>query len=133
MKSISIDIPSLSANIRIVESFVDNAKEKYSLDDDLYGNIMIAVVESVTNAILHGNKTDESKTVKLSAMLEDEQVTFTIEDQGHGFNQDHLPDPTAPENVRNPGGRGIYLMKHLADEVHFTKEGRKVELTFYLN
>ena len=133
MKSISIDIPSLSANIRIVESFVDNAKEKYSLDDDLYGNIMIAVVESVTNAILHGNKTDESKTVKLSAMLEDEQVTFTIEDQGHGFNQDQLPDPTAPENVRNPGGRGIYLMKQLADEVHFTKEGRKVELTFYLN
>ena len=49
MNSISIEIPSLTENIRIVESFIDNAKDKYSLNDDLYGNIMIAVVESVNN------------------------------------------------------------------------------------
>ena len=56
MKSINIEIPSLPENIRIVESFIDNAKDKYDLNDDIYGNIMIAVTESVNNAIMHGNK-----------------------------------------------------------------------------
>lgn len=133
MNSISIEIPSLTDNIRIVESFVDNAKEKYALNDDLYGNIMIAVVESVNNAIVHGNALDKTKNVILTAILSSEQVRFTIEDQGPGFNHDNLPDPTAPENIENPGGRGIFLMKHLADEVSFSQEGRKVELTFYLD
>ena len=133
MNSISIEIPSLTDNIRIVESFVDNAKDKYKLTDDLYGNIMIAVVESVNNAIVHGNGLDKSKNVLLTAILSDEQVQFTIEDQGLGFNHDNLPDPTSPENIENTGGRGIFLMKHLADEVSFSREGRKVELTFYLD
>lgn len=133
MNSISIEIPSLAENIRIVESFVDNAKEKYNLNDDLYGNIMIAVVESVNNAILHGNQADKSKLVTLTANLDEQQVSFEVEDQGTGFNQDNLPDPTAPENIANPGGRGIFLMKHLADEVSFSNEGRKVKLTFYLD
>ena len=133
MNSISIEIPSLTDNIRIVESFVDNAKDKYKLTDDLYGNIMIAVVEFVNNAIVHGNGLDKSKNVLLTAILSDEQVQFTIEDQGLGFNHDNLPDPTSPENIENTGGRGIFLMKHLADEVSFSREGRKVELTFYLN
>jgi len=133
MNSISIEIPSLAENIRIVESFVDNAKDKYSLNDDVYGNIMIAVVESVNNAILHGNGGDKSKLVTLTAILNEQQISFTVEDQGQGFDQNNLPDPTAPENVSNPGGRGIFLMKHLADEVNFSEEGRKVELTFYID
>ena len=133
MKNISIEIPSLPDNIRIVESFVDNAKEKYALTDDLYGNIMIAVVESVNNAIVHGNKADKEKTVSLHAVLNESNIQFLVSDQGPGFDSNNLPDPTAPENIENPGGRGIFLMKHLADEVTFSNEGRTVELTFYLD
>ena len=133
MTNISIQIPSLVENIRIVESFVDNAKEKYELNDDMYGNIMIAVVESVNNAIIHGNKTDKLKNVFLSATLLDEEVKFVVTDEGDGFDHHHLPDPTAPENIEKVGGRGIFLIRHLADEVHFDNDGRTVELTFYLN
>ena len=132
MDSIQIQIPSLSENIRIIESFIDNAKEKYALNDDIYGNIMIAVTESVNNAILHGNKGDKSKSVDLRLKLEENTIRFTVEDEGEGFQYDELPDPTAPENLENPGGRGIFLMKHLCDEVTFREEGRVVELTFYL-
>ncbi|MDW3196973.1 MAG: ATP-binding protein [Cytophagales bacterium] len=132
MDSIQIQIPSLSENIRIIESFIDNAKEKYALNDDIYGNIMIAVTESVNNAILHGNKGDKSKSVDLQLKLEENTIRFTVEDEGEGFQYDELPDPTAPENLENPGGRGIFLMKHLCDEVTFKDEGRVVELTFYL-
>ncbi len=132
MKTINIEIPSLPENIRIVESFIDNAKDKYSLDDDIYGNIMIAVTESVNNAIAHGNKKDKKKNVSLSLLFDESSITFTVKDEGVGFDYKNLPDPTSPENLNKPGGRGIFLMKHLCDEVHFKEDGKIVELTFYL-
>jgi len=133
MNTISIEFPSLVENIRIVESFIDNAKEKYKLDDDVYGNIMIAVIESVNNAIIHGNQLSKDKLVQLSMVLEENSVIFLVTDQGKGFIANDLPDPTAPENLEKTGGRGIFLMKHLADEVNFNQEGKEVKLTFYLN
>jgi len=133
LKNISIEVPSLSENIRIIESFIDNAKEKYRFDDDIYGNIMIAVTEAVNNAIRHGNKNDSSKNVTISLSFEDGLIKFKISDEGNGFDYHNLPDPTAPENIEKPGGRGIFLMKHLSDEVTFKDKGRVVELNFYIN
>ncbi len=133
VKNISIEIPSLSENIRIIESFIDNAKDKYHLNDDIYGNIMIAVTEAVNNAIKHGNKDNSSKNVSLSLSLEDSLIKFKIQDEGDGFNYHQLPDPTSPENISKPGGRGIFLMKNLSDEVDFKENGKVVELSFYIN
>lgn len=133
MDAIKIQIPSLTENIRIVESFIDNAKEKFNFNDDIYGNIMIAVTESVNNAIVHGNSSDKSKNVSLSLQLNDNSLTFTVEDQGKGFDFNNLDDPTAPENLEKIGGRGIFLMKNLSDEVSFHDEGKKVQLSFYLD
>jgi serine/threonine-protein kinase RsbW len=132
MNSISIQVPSLSENIRMIESFIDNAKERFDLDDDIYGNIMIAVTEAVNNAIKHGNSNDKSKNVLLSLSLEDSMIKFIVKDEGTGFDYSNLPDPTAPENLEKPGGRGIFLMKNLSDEVEFKDKGRTVELSFYM-
>lgn len=131
MDSIRIQIPSIMENIRIVESFIDNTKDVYDINDDIYGNIMISVTEAVNNAIKHGNKEVPEKKVTLALSFRENAVSFAIEDQGEGFDYTKLQDPTAPENIDKPGGRGIFLMKHLADEVHFTQEGRTVELIFY--
>jgi len=133
MNSISIQIPSISDNIRMIESFIDNAKERFHLDEDLYGNIMIAVTEAVNNAIKHGNAGDSSKNVNLTLDLNEKLLKFTVKDQGKGFDYQNLPDPTAPENLEKPGGRGIFLMKHLSDEVEFKEGGRTVILSFYMN
>ena len=133
MKSIRIEIPSLSENIRMIESFIDNAKEKFHLSDDIYGNIMIAVTEAVNNAIRHGNKSESTKNVTLALSLESGLIKFKVEDEGSGFDFHNLPDPTAPENLEKPGGRGIFLMKHLSDEVNFKESGRVVELSFYID
>ena len=133
MNTIRIEIPSLSENIRMIESFIDNAKEKFHLEDDIYGNIMIAVTESVNNAIKHGNANDKKKNVSLQLVFDNNQIKFIVEDEGGGFDYANLPDPTAPENIEKPGGRGIFLMKHLADEVSFKDNGRCVELAFYMN
>ncbi len=133
MKNIRIEVPALTENIRMIESFIDNAKDQFDLNDDIYGNIMIAVTEAVNNAIKHGSRNDTSKNVVLSLSLDDSTIKFRIEDQGDGFNYENLPDPTSPENLEKPGGRGIFLMRHLSDEVDFKDGGRVVELSFYMN
>jgi serine/threonine-protein kinase RsbW len=133
MNSIKISIPSLIDNIKIIESFIDNAREKFDINDDIYGNIMISVTECISNAILHGNQNDKEKLVHLELMAEDDKLSFVIEDEGNGFEIDNLPDPTAPENIEKPGGRGIFLIKHLSDEVKFENQGKKTILSFYMD
>ncbi len=133
MDTISIQIPSIIDNIRMIESFIDNAKERFHLDEDIYGNIMIAVTEAVNNAIKHGNTSNAKKNVSLRLLLNENLLKFIVQDEGSGFDYHHLPDPTSPENLDKPGGRGIFLMKHLSDEVEFKEGGKIVELSFYMN
>jgi serine/threonine-protein kinase RsbW len=132
MKSIKISIPSLIENIQIIESFIDNAKEDFEINDDLYGNIMISVTECISNAIVHGNQSESSKLVHLELQMEPGLLRCSIEDEGNGFDFNQLPDPTDPENIEKVGGRGIFLMKHLSDEVKFEEGGKKTVLSFYL-
>lgn len=131
--SIKIEIPSLRENIRIVESFIENAKKRFRISNDIYGNIMVAVTEAVNNAITHGNKEEEDKNVMLSLFLENDAIRFEVKDEGKGFDYHNLPDPTLPENVEKLYGRGVFLMRKLSDEVSFEDNGRLVVLTFYMN
>jgi serine/threonine-protein kinase RsbW len=133
MNSIKISIPSLIENIKIIESFIDNAREKFEINDDIYGNIMISVTECISNAIIHGNESDKHKFVHLELLIEAEILKFIIEDEGEGFDFNELQDPTAPENIEKAGGRGIFLIKHLTDEVKFENGGKKTVLSFYMN
>ncbi len=133
MKSIKISIPSLIENIKIIESFIDNAREKFEINDDIYGNIMISVTECISNAIIHGNESNKNKLVHLELLIEDELLKFIIEDEGGGFNFHEQQDPTSPENIEKPGGRGIFLIKHLTDDVKFEDGGKKTVLSFYMN
>jgi serine/threonine-protein kinase RsbW len=133
METINIQIPAIAENIRMIESFIDNSKDRFHLDEDLYGNIMIAVTEAVNNAIKHGCKSNSDKSVSISLSLTESAIKFRVEDDGVGFDYRNLPDPTAPENIEKPSGRGIFLMKHLSDEVDFSDKGRVVELSLYEN
>ncbi len=128
-----IDFPSNAENIHLVEKMIDNVCEELKVNEDHYGNILIALTEAVNNAIHHGNKLDPAKTTFVSCDFESNKLTFKVEDQGKGFDYTNLPDPTSPENLENPNGRGIFLMKNLADEIAFENDGRTVELTFHLN
>jgi serine/threonine-protein kinase RsbW len=133
MKTIKISIPSLIENIKMIESFIDNAKESFEINDDIYGNIMISVTECVSNAIIHGNQSDKNKLVHLELTMENDLLKFTIEDEGRGYDASELKDPTAPENIEKTGGRGIFLIKQLTDDVKFEDNGKKTVLSFYMN
>lgn len=129
----NIDFPSEADNIHLVEKLIDNVCEELKIHEDNYGNILIALTEAVNNAIHHGNKLDPSKKTSIRCDQDEKHLRFRVEDQGAGFDFDNLPDPTDPENIEKPNGRGIFLMKNLADEVSFEENGRIVELVFELS
>jgi serine/threonine-protein kinase RsbW len=125
-----ISFTSHTENISIVEKLVDEVCETYKIKEDFYGNILISLTEAVNNAIVHGNKLDPEKNVSVSFSALDSKLRFVITDEGPGFNYDNLPDPTAPENIEKPNGRGVFLMKNLADTCSFKDDGRIVEMEF---
>jgi len=127
-----INFSSEAGNIHLVEKLVDEVCEELHVQEDNYGNILIALTEAVNNAIHHGNKLDPTKNTSVSCTTTDHKILFKVEDEGAGFNFYNLPDPTSPENIETPNGRGIFLMKNLADEINFDKEGRVVELAFHI-
>ena len=117
-------------NIAVVERLIDQLSEQHSIIPEHYGNVLIAMTEGVNNAIVHGNKLDPEKSVTVVCAVDNKNLVFRISDEGPGFDYDNLPDPTAPENIEKPHGRGVFLMRHLADECAFEDDGRIVELTF---
>lgn len=125
-----IELVSQPESINIVEQVIDEIKSAYNLHEDCFGNMLVAVTEAVNNAIQHGNKYDPGKKVQVMYEVEVERIAFTVIDEGTGFDFYNLPDPTAPENLEKPTGRGIFLMKHLADQIIFSENGKVVELYF---
>jgi serine/threonine-protein kinase RsbW len=129
----SIEIASSLDRIAEVESMIDSVCEELSLNEDSYGNVLIAVTEAVNNAIVHGNHSLPEKRVVVSVEQNEKKVVFTVHDEGEGFDFENLPDPTAPENLEKLDGRGIFLMKSLSDGVEFDESGSKVSITFAMN
>jgi serine/threonine-protein kinase RsbW len=124
------EISSASENLRIVEKVIDDMSLELDLTDEVYGNVLVATMEATNNAIVHGNKSDPNKQVKLEIIKNEESLVIKIMDQGPGFDYTHVPDPTAPENLEKINGRGIFLMKRLSDDIMFHDNGRIVELKF---
>jgi len=123
---------SETKNINLVEKLIDDLSNQFDLHSDVYGKLLLAVVEGVNNALVHGNKMDKSKDVVISYSIDEKNVVFTIMDQGEGFDFTNVPDPTKPENLEKTHGRGIFLMHHLADEIDFDEKGSIVKMTFNL-
>lgn len=122
---------SVLDSLNRAEQIIDEFFKENSLNEELFGNVLVAVTEGLNNAISHGNKLDSALTVDFSIeMNEQGLIEIIIEDQGNGFDFNNLPDPTSLENLDKPTGRGIFLMKGLSDECEFLNDGRTVKLLF---
>jgi serine/threonine-protein kinase RsbW len=113
-----------------VEAKAEGLAREAGFDEDTSSQIAMVVREAVINAILHGNKKDPAKKVRVSYELSDEMLRMTIADEGAGLDPDTVPDPLAPENILRSSGRGIFLMRAIMDEVHFHQldPGTEIEL-----
>ena len=127
-----LKISSNSDNLREVEKFVDEVSEELSLNDEIYGNLLIATLEAANNAILHGNKGSIDKFVIILLTKEKSKIILRVQDQGPGFDYQNIPDPTSPENIEKINGRGVFLMQKLSDQIEFFENGSIVQLTFIL-
>ena len=127
-----LSFPSKAENLNQVEVLINDLSEKFEVNEDYYGNILIALTEAVNNAIHHGNKSNPNKEVKIISNTDGSVLKFTIKDDGPGFDFDNLPDPTDPQNIEKPHGRGVFLMRNLADEIEFNDEGATVVMSFNL-
>ena len=125
-----IEITSKIENICAIEKLIDEFSEELKLSSDLYGKILIACIEGVNNSIVHGNKLDENKIVKFEVKEFNKKILIKISDQGNGFDYSNVPDPTKPENIENISGRGVFLMKKLADDINFFENGTVIEMIF---
>jgi serine/threonine-protein kinase RsbW len=127
----TLQLPSRIDSITIVENFIDELSTKYGFSDELYANVLTCLSEAVVNAIIHGNRENLDKKVYINLeVIEGKRLIFTISDEGDGFDFNNLPDPTAPENIENLTGRGVFIIKKLADQCIFNSKGNELELHF---
>ncbi len=120
------------SSVSQVEPFVDQLVSRYNLDPQRKTDILVSLTEAVTNAIVHGNSQCEDKMVRVRTRKVKDCISVQVSDEGKGFDAETLPDPTSPENLERCGGRGVYLMKCLADHLRFHNNGSTVELRFKL-
>lgn len=126
----TLQLPSKQESITLVENLIEEIADKHHISEDTFANMMTCLSEAVNNAIVHGNKLDPEKKVIVNADVEEKRTVWTITDEGDGFDYNNLADPTAPENLENLTGRGVFILKHLADQCIFNAKGNEVELHF---
>lgn len=128
----TLQLPSTYESITLLENLIEEIADKFSVSEDIFANMMTCLNEAAINAIVHGNKLDPNKKVIVNADVDGKRAIWTLTDEGDGFDYNHLPDPTAEENLEKLTGRGVFILKHLADQCIFNAKGNEVELHFKL-
>lgn len=123
--------PSNQVSIDSIELLLNDLNEQFALSENVYSSIWVTLNEAVNNAITHGNKKDPGKKVHLCIELKwDNFICFTVKDEGDGFDYENIADPTSPELIEQPNGRGVFLMRKLSDLALYTNGGNTVDLYF---
>ncbi len=115
-----LSIGSDLEQVDLVGVVVQSTLEQIAIDSDRIHWLVMSVREAVINAILHGNQQDSEKRVLVAVDLEGPDLVVQVEDEGQGFEPESLPDPTAPENLLRPSGRGIFMMRQFADSIEYS-------------
>ena len=129
-----LEIESDPNNLILVEEFVNYFSVELNLTENKISGLLLSVTEATTNAIIHANKSDINKKVKIYVNKVDSKLIIKIKDEGKGFDPAKVPDPTAPENLLKDSGRGLYLMKVYMDDLNYniTPDGTETILTLNL-
>lgn len=130
MAHYELSFNSTKQNMHLVEELIDDVCRDYKISGADYGNMYVAITEAVYNAMNHGNKLEPSKKVNLEFNGNDTTLKFIIKDEGTGFDYENLADPTTPENIEKENGRGVFLIKQLANKVEFLNGGNTISITF---
>lgn len=123
-------ISSELENIEKVSLLLEQVFAEACLDKSLFNKVLLGLSEAVNNSIIHGNRLNPKKNVAISICLTGELVVVEIQDEGSGFCYEDVPNPTISENLRKERGRGIFLIRNMADEIAYFDGGRCVEIKY---
>ena len=119
-------LPSSADALPDAVSFVEAVCERLELDEGLAGRLALAAAEAVANAAEHGNAFAPDRAVLLTVTWDEATLTLAVEDEGDGLSPDALDHAALPDNPMDTGGRGLFLIKALADEAVLEAGGRRV-------
>jgi serine/threonine-protein kinase RsbW len=102
--------------VDVAESAVVEAARVFGLNEDQQYEIGMAVRESVVNAVMHGNKQDPGKHVRLTVQSENDGLSVVVEDEGEGLDLSHVANPTDEGNLLRTSGRGLLIIQAYTDE-----------------
>jgi len=132
-REIVLELPTDLGSIEhAVEYVIDRCEACANYAHRFKFNFRVSLAEALSNAMMYGNGFDPEKRVRVEVTVRDGAVTARITDQGCGFDPSCVPDPTAPENLLKVGGRGLFLMRNLLDEVRFNDQGNSITLILKL-
>ncbi len=127
-----LEIANDSRLLKEVSNNLISQLKEQGVTDEIIFDVHVGFEEALRNAMVHGNKSHADKKVKIEMDYDEKQVVLVVEDEGEGFDVKSLPDPTVGDNLLKESGRGVYLIRHLMDEVEYTDSGRKVTMKKYL-
>jgi anti-sigma regulatory factor (Ser/Thr protein kinase) len=127
--SFVLELPSDPGVIETAVAYLVERLRAYAFGGSrLNLNFRVGVAEALANAIIYGNGSDPEKRVRVEVDLSADEVALQVYDEGAGFDPTQVPDPTLPENLDGTGGRGIFLIRELMDEVRYNEPGNCVRL-----
>lgn len=88
--------------------------------------LRVVLSEALSNAIVRGNSEDETKSVYVEAELVPDAIRVSVTDEGPGFDPETVPEPLTPEQLDEAGGRGLFLIRKLVDDVQFNEQGNSI-------
>ena len=130
-QSIRLDLPSSMQFVYVLDTIISEILREMNFDEETGEQINLAVVEAGTNAIKHGNKEDPDKRAHFEFILNPDQLTIIVQDQGDGFDREEVADPLDPANLLKSSGRGLFLMEACMDSVVYEGRGTIVKMVKY--
>ncbi|MGI8733452.1 MAG: ATP-binding protein [Pyrinomonadaceae bacterium] len=127
-EKIEFELPSDLGLMNGVLQYLLERVAKLGLIKPERSNLFIALDEAFVNAVKHGNKNDPNKLIRITAELSPREASFTVEDEGEGFNVHEIPDPRDPTNLFKSSGRGVLLIYNIMDEVEYNAQGNRVKM-----
>ena len=103
------------------------------LKKSYFNRVLLGISEAINNSIVHGNELDDKKKVSLEIKHFNNELIIVIKDEGRGFDFECINDPTCSDNLRKENGRGIFLLRKMANEVKYYDGGKSVMIKFNLD
>jgi len=116
--------------------------DKFKIAEPAASEVRLALEELGRNAIEWGNHNDRAKKVRFGCRILPGKIIVYIEDEGEGFDPNHVPDPSVDplahlerrkSDGKRLGGYGIHLIKHLMDKLIYNARGNRVVAIKYLD